>query len=109
MKDQQTETENQQTEMNDQQTEINDSQFISKFAIHSHLKELILRPWMNISKETVLRFTGICPDLRKISLSKCINSEDDDFFFRVFDECQFLQHFTVYERMFHRKNYNRKS
>jgi hypothetical protein len=105
-----TEVKDQQTEMNDQQTEINESQFISKFAIHSHLKELNLRSCTDISKETVLRLTGICPDLRKISLSNCINnSEDDDFIFRVFDDCQFLQKFKVYQRMVHRKNYNRKS
>ena len=110
VKDQQTEMIDQQTETENQQTEINDSQFISKFAIHSHLKELILRSCTDISKETVLRFTGICPDLRKISLSNCIkNSEDDDFIFRVFDDCQFLQKFKVYQRMVHRKNYNRKS
>jgi hypothetical protein len=63
----------QQTEMNDQQTEINESQFISKFAIHSHLKELNLRSCTDISKETVLRFTGICPDLSKISLSNLLS------------------------------------
>jgi hypothetical protein len=109
VKDQQTETENQQTETENQQTEINDSQFISKFAIHSHLKELVLRSCTDISKETVLRFTGICPDLSKISLFECIiNSEDDDFILRVFDDCQFLQYFIVHKRTV-RKNYIRKS
>jgi hypothetical protein len=110
VKDQQTETENQQTETENQQTEINDSQFISKFAIHSHLKELILISCTDISKETVLRFTGICPDLSKISLYECIiNSEDDDFILRVFDDCQFVQYFSVHKRTVKRKHYNSKS
>ena len=99
-----TEVKDQQTETENQQTEINDSQFISKFAIHSHLKELILRYCTDISKETVLRFTGICPDLSKISLHECIiNSEDDDFILRVFDDCQFVQNFSVHKRTVKRK------
>ena len=98
-----TEVKDQQTETENQQTEINDSQFISKFAIHSHLKELILISCKNISKETVLRFTGICPDLSKISLYECINSEDDDFILRVFDDCQFVQYFSVHKRTVKRK------
>jgi hypothetical protein len=99
-----TEVKDRQTETENQQTEINDSQFISKFAIHSHLKELILISCKNISKETVLRFTGICPDLSKISLYECIiNSEDDDFILRVFDDCQFVQNFSVHKRTVKRK------
>ena len=105
-----TEVKDQQTETEIQQTEINDSQFISKFAIHSHLKELILISCTDISKETVLRFTGICPDLSKISLYECIiNSEDDDFILRVFDDCQFVQYFSVHKRTVKRKHYNSKS
>ena len=109
-KDQQTETKYQQTEIRDKKTETKDSHLISNFAIHSHLKELDLRSCTNISKETVLRFTCICNDLRAIYLLDSIdNSEDDDFIFRVFDDCQFLKEFTVYKRIVHRKNYNRKS
>ena len=116
-KDQQTETENQQTEMKNQQTEtkghqtqMKDAQLISKIAIHSHLKELKLRSCTDISKDTVLRFTGICPDLREINLSNCINNNEDvDFIFRVCDDCQFVKEFKMYHQIVHRKNYNRKS
>jgi len=109
-KDHQPEMKDHQTEMKDQHTETKDVQLISNFAIHSHLKELNLRSCTDISKETVLRFTDICPDLRKINLSGCINNNgDDDFIVRVFDDCQFLKKFEVYQRIVHRKNYNRKS
>ena len=89
---------------------MKDAQLISNFAIQSHLKELNLHSSTDILKETVLRFTGICPYLRKINLSGCINNnEDDDLIIRVFDDCQFLKGFEVYQLMVHRKNYNRKA
>jgi len=108
--DQQTEMKDLHTEAKDQRTDTKDSQLISNFAIHSHLKALNLRSCTNISKEAVLRFTGICPDLRGIFLFDCIkNSEDEDFIFRGFYDCQFLKAFDVDQRIVHRKNYNRKS
>ena len=114
---QQTETKGHQTEMKDNQTEMKyqhtetkDAQFIPNFASHSPLKQLNLRLCTDISKETVLRFTGICPDLRKINLSGCTkNNKDDDFIVRIFKDCQFLKEFEVYLRIVHRKNYNRNS
>ena len=110
-KDRDIETEDHQTEMKDQQTEMKHEQLISNFAIHSHLKELYLGSCRNISKKTVLRFTDICPDLRKINLSsmRVNNSEDDDFIVRIFDDCKFVTEFDVFQRKVHRKNYNQQS
>ena len=89
--DQQTETKDLHTEAKDQRTETKDSQLISNFTTHSHLKAFNLRSCTNISKEALLRFTGICPDYRGIFLFDCINnSEDHDFIFRVIDDYQFL-------------------
>ena len=86
----QVEAKNHQTEVKDQQTEAKDSQLICKFAIHSHLKDLNLRWCTNISKATVLRFTGICPDLREIDLLDCFNnSNNDDFIFRFLTTVNF--------------------
>ena len=88
-----------------QQIETKGAQLISKIAIHSHLKELKLRSCTDISKDTVLRFTGICPDLREINLSNCINNNEDvDIIFRVCDDCQFVKEFKMYHQIVHRKS-----
>lgn len=84
---------------------INDKIIISES--HSHLKELILRSCTHITKEAVLILIDMCPDLRKLSLSNCLSDCDDDFLCRVFEACQFVTNYKVYNKMIRRQNYNR--